>query len=86
MVFHMKTTVELPEDLYRETKALAALTGRTLKELIREALRERLERERGARGPHGWRSAFGKVDPADARRVQAVIDDELSGVDPTEWR
>jgi hypothetical protein len=36
---HMKTTVEVPDDLYRQAKAEAALRGRKLKDLIEEGLR-----------------------------------------------
>jgi hypothetical protein len=39
----MKTTVELPDDLYRRAKAEAALRGRKLKDLIEEGLRRVLE-------------------------------------------
>jgi hypothetical protein len=74
----VKTTLDIPDDLYRETKALAALSGRTVKDLVTEMLRERIERERLSTGPRGWRSVFGKVAPANTRRVQAIIDDELS--------
>ena len=35
----MKTTIELPDDLYRQAKAEAALSGRKLKELVEEGLR-----------------------------------------------
>jgi hypothetical protein len=35
----MKTTVEVPDQLYRQAKALAALRGRKLKDLIEEGLR-----------------------------------------------
>jgi hypothetical protein len=35
----MKTTIELPDDLYRRAKAQAALSGRKLKDLIEEGLR-----------------------------------------------
>lgn len=35
----MKTTVEIPDDLYRRAKAEAALRGRKLKHLIEEGLR-----------------------------------------------
>ena len=35
----MKTTVELPDDLYRRAKAQAALRGRKFKELVEEGLR-----------------------------------------------
>jgi hypothetical protein len=31
----MKTTIELPDDLYRKAKAIAALSGRKLKDLVR---------------------------------------------------
>ena len=34
----MKTTVELPDDLYRRAKAEAALRGRKLKDLVEEGL------------------------------------------------
>ncbi len=35
----MKTTVEVPDDLYRRAKAEAALRGRKIKDLIEEGLR-----------------------------------------------
>lgn len=35
----IKTTVEVPEELYRRAKAQAALQGRKLKDLIEEGLR-----------------------------------------------
>jgi len=40
---NMKTTVEVPDDLYRQAKAEAALRGRKLKDLIEEGLRLVLE-------------------------------------------
>jgi hypothetical protein len=39
----MKTTVEVPDELYRRAKAEAALRGRKLRELIEEGLRLVLE-------------------------------------------
>jgi hypothetical protein len=50
----MKTTVEVPEDLYRRAKAEAALHGRKLKDLIEEGLRLVLEAPR--QGPLGGRA------------------------------
>ncbi len=35
----MKTTVDLPDDLYRRAKAEAALRGRKFRELLEEGLR-----------------------------------------------
>jgi hypothetical protein len=39
----MKTTIEVPDDLYRRAKAEAALRGRKLKDLVEEGLRHVLE-------------------------------------------
>jgi hypothetical protein len=48
----MKTTVELPDELYRRAKAEAALQGRKLRDLVEEGLRLALEtRTRGSRAP-----------------------------------
>ncbi|MFI4995347.1 MAG: hypothetical protein ACHQAQ_06140 [Hyphomicrobiales bacterium] len=45
----MKTTVEVPDDLYRRAKAEAALRGRKLKDLVEEGLRLVLEAPRRTR-------------------------------------
>ena len=39
----MKTTIELPDELFRRAKAIAALRGRKLKDLVEEGLRHVLE-------------------------------------------
>lgn len=39
----MKTTIEMPDDLYRRAKAEAALRGRRLKDLIEEGVRRVLD-------------------------------------------
>jgi len=44
----MKTTVELPDDLYRRAKAEAALQGRKLKDLVQEGLQLALDRPQKA--------------------------------------
>jgi hypothetical protein len=36
---NMKTTLEIPDELFREVKAKAALEGRKLKDLVAEGLR-----------------------------------------------
>jgi ribbon-helix-helix CopG family protein len=47
----MRTTVRLDDALLAEAKALAARTGRTLTDVIEDALRESLARGEG-RSPH----------------------------------
>ena len=43
----MKTTIELPEELFRRAKAEAALRGRKFKDLVEEGLRLVLQTPRG---------------------------------------
>jgi hypothetical protein len=45
----VKTTIEVPDDLYRQAKAEAALSGRKLEDLIAEGLRLVLKAPRGTR-------------------------------------
>ena len=40
----MKTTIDVPDDLYRRAKAEAALRGRRVKDLVEEGLRLVLEK------------------------------------------
>ncbi|QCB92629.1 ribbon-helix-helix protein, CopG family [Cellulomonas shaoxiangyii] len=51
----MRTTLNLPDDLYREVRTTAAATGRTVTSVVEEALRDALARYRaeqaGARTP-----------------------------------
>jgi len=45
----MKTTVEVPDELYRRAKAEAALRGRKLRDLVEEGLRLVLDAPRKTR-------------------------------------
>jgi hypothetical protein len=62
----MKTTVEVPDDLYRRAKAEAALRGSKFKELVEEGLRLALEAPRRTRRPPGlaglMKRALGVID------------------------
>ena len=52
----MRTTVDLPDELYRRAKAEAALRGRNLKDLVEEGLRRVLrapDPETSAQRPTG---------------------------------
>ena len=44
MLRWMRTTIRLDDDLLREAKKLAAVTGRTLAAVVEDALREALSR------------------------------------------
>jgi hypothetical protein len=49
----MKTTIEVPDELYRRAKALAALHGRKLKDIVEEGLRLVVEGRGKARRQRG---------------------------------
>ncbi len=82
----VKTTIEIPDDLFRETKARAALRGESLKDFVCGALKERLSLESsGEQQVPGWRKVFGCVSPEDVAEIDAVIAREFGTVDPSEW-
>lgn len=62
----MKTTVEVPDELYRRAKAEAALRGSKFRELIEEGLKLALERPRRTRRPSGLSGLM--------KRARGVID------------
>jgi len=76
----MKTTIELPDDLFREAKATAARRGTHLKDLFREAL----ERELGI-GQN--RSREWPVPPPDIpieelRKIDEFIEEAFEQIEP----
>ena len=83
----VKTTLELPNALFRKVKATAAQQGRTMKEFVTEALTEKLAAKGKAQG---WRSVLGKLTPQGrkaAREVDAVIRAaDFNKIDPEAWQ
>jgi hypothetical protein len=79
----MKTTVDLPDKLYRQIKARAALRGQTIKAFFLDSLRDKLIADNAKpKGQTGWRAAFGAARPEDVAEVQRIIDEEFSRIDP----
>ena len=81
----MKTTVEIPDPLFREAKATAARRGQSLKQLITEALEEKLaanETTHGSTGPP-WMAAFGTLRHLgdETARVQRRVDEAFGTVE-----
>jgi hypothetical protein len=66
----MKTTIELPDDLYRRAKSTAALRGQKLKDLVEEGLRLVLEGPRQARRQRDLAELM--------RRARGVVDSGLT--------
>lgn len=82
----MKTTIEIPDPLFRKAKSKAAERGQTLKDLVAEALREKLAPKAGT-GPPGepeWMQGFGKLRRLrnETSRIQARIDEAVEVIEP----
>jgi hypothetical protein len=81
----MKTTLEIPDALFRRAKSAAAGQGIPFRELVSETLAEKL----GAPGQRGkpWMKSFGKL--RSLRRETATInrntEEEFGRIDPEDW-
>lgn len=83
----MKTTVEIPDNLYRQIKAMAALRGQSIKDFLVEAVRAKLDGDKSRpKGKTGWEAAFGAADPKDVADLQRIIDEEFSQINPDDWK
>lgn len=86
----MRTTVEIPDNLYRQIKAHAALKGQTIKAFFLDAVREKMAGSSPESSPSqeqetGWRAVFGKADPGDMAELQRIIDEDCRKIDYAEW-
>ena len=82
----MKTTIEIPDVLFRRAKSKAAERSQTLKEFVTEALQEKLTSRRGrARsGDPEWMQGFGKLRHLrrETARIQERIHEAFEVVEP----
>lgn len=83
----MKTTLEIPDDLFRATKASAASRGESLKKYVCDALEERLRRDDDVSSQEpGWRKVFGRALSDEVREIETILESEFEQVDPEDWR
>lgn len=82
----MKTTLEIPDLLFRQAKSKAAERGQTLKQLVNEALQEKLatRTDKSRPGEPGWMQGFGKLRRLrkETRRIQARMDEQFEIIEP----
>ena len=80
----MKTTIELPDDLFRNAKATAARRGTALKQFVQEALQEKLAREKDSTGAQlagVWPVPPPDVPIEELRRIHAIIEADSEQID-----
>jgi hypothetical protein len=92
----MKTTVEIPDALFRKAKATAAEHGVSLKDLLTDAVREYLRRSGDSSKsklsaptpPPVWMSAFGGLRNLhkETKRINRVLEQEFERIEEDQWR
>ena len=85
----MKTTVEIPDDLFKRAKVLAAQEGLSMKQLITESLQQRVARHATETNPEpAWKRAFGAMRAyrKENRRIEKIIEQECEQIEPEDRR
>jgi hypothetical protein len=82
----VKTTIDIPDAVFRRAKAKAAERGQALREYVTEALQEKLSARpagAGAASPP-WMKGFGGLRSIrrETARIQTVIDREFGVIEP----
>jgi hypothetical protein len=82
----MKTTLEIPDVLFRRVKSKAAERSQTLKDFVNEALQEKLASKRATShsGEPEWMQGFGKLRQLhkETARIQERIHEAFEVVEP----
>ena len=82
----MKTTIEIPDALFRKAKSHAAERGQSLKDLFTEALEEKLSSRswKARQAEPEWMQGFGELRRLrkETARIQARIDETFEVVEP----
>jgi hypothetical protein len=81
----MKTTLEIPDTLFRRAKSVAAERGIPFRELVSEALAEKLAEKNYRAKP--WMKSFGALRHlgTETARIQQRIDEEFERIDAEDW-
>jgi metal-responsive CopG/Arc/MetJ family transcriptional regulator len=86
----VRTTIELPDPLFREVKATAARQGMRLKDYVTEALQDKLAK-RPTKSEQPWMKFAGIAanDPemvAELKRIEQVVDETFGQIEAEEWK
>ncbi|MBC7367074.1 MAG: hypothetical protein H7343_09730 [Undibacterium sp.] len=85
----MKTTLEIPDPLYRQLKVTAAQQGKTVRSFVNDALVEKLRGPTaGSAAPPAWTRAVGGLKHlrTENRRIEKTIRGEFSKINPEDWK
>jgi hypothetical protein len=79
---YKKTTLEIPDAIFRRAKSVAAERGIPLRELVTEAVKEKLAHSRGP-SDQPWMTAFGKLRRLckEMARINRIVEEEFEHVE-----
>jgi hypothetical protein len=82
----MKTTLEIPDTIFRRAKSKAAERGIPLRQFVTEAVEDKLKAARTA-GQKPWMKHIGKLKGLhkETERINGVIHEAFEEVDPEMW-
>ena len=82
----MKTTLEMPDPVFRKAKAKAAECGIPLRQFVTEAVVDKLA-AMGQAGEKPWMKGFGALRHLHKEnlRIQRIIDEEFGQIEPEDW-
>ena len=83
----MKTTLEIPDPVFRKAKARAAEQGIPLRQFVTEAVEERLKATtEGTEKP--WMQMAGGLRHLrkETARIMGLIESEFETIDPEDWK
>lgn len=83
----MKTTLEIPDTVFRRAKSKAAERGIPFREFVTEAVKEKLAAE-GKGGDKPWVKHMGKLKHLrkETERINRVIEEDSEKIDAEMWR
>jgi hypothetical protein len=78
----MKTTLEIPDAIFRRAKTVAAQRGIPFRALVSEALADKL-RAQSDRDSKPWMKTFGKLRHLrkETAKINRIIDEEFEQID-----
>lgn len=83
----MKTTLEIPDKVFRRAKAKAAERGIPLRQFVTEAVEEKLSSS-SVEKTRPWMKFFGGLTHlhSETSRIDRIIEEEFEVIDPEDWR
>lgn len=81
----VKTTLEIPDPIFRKAKAKAAERGIPLGQFVTEAVEEKLKAPQQPDKP--WMKLVGQLKDLHEEnlRIDKLIEEEFEQIDPEEW-